>query len=65
MKKHKETKLVCPNCKSEIRYVIPEETTKDKLEQFLEWLEEEDPYPILDHGDMIVALDEFKTEINA
>ena len=36
---------------------------KDKLEQFLEWLEEEDPYPLLDHNDLIVALEEYEAEI--
>ena len=37
---------------------------KDRLENFFDWLEEEDPYPILDHSDMIVAFDEFKTVRN-
>ena len=36
---------------------------KDKLEQFMKWLKEEDPYPLLDHNDLIVALEDYELEI--
>ena len=40
-----------------------EKRMKNKLEQFLKWLEEEDLYPLLDHNDLVAALEEYEAEI--
>jgi len=40
-----------------------EDIEEDKLEQFLEWLKEEDLYPLLDHNDLVVALEEYEAEV--
>ena len=38
--------------------------TKDKLEEFLEWLDkEENPYPILNHGILVAFAEKYELEI--
>ena len=61
MDRYKEIRIKCPNCGREMKVCFIKE--KDKLEQFLEWLKEENNYPLLSHDELIENLEKYELEI--